>query len=124
MLDLGSVRRVLRVEADVTHAGRLNEVWDFIEVFTSNDNYIWQPFGIKGKKDGIPDILEEENYIARPLPVSAQFIKVSDARNISAGRMQDELFSCGGSDPNTMLQSVSGTTTLTRMHRFPSDQRS
>jgi hypothetical protein len=76
VVDLGSVRRVLRVEADVTHAGRLNEVWDFIEVFTSNDNYIWQPFGIKGKKDGIPDILEANNDITRSLPVSAQFIKV------------------------------------------------
>jgi hypothetical protein len=28
------------------------------------------------------------------------------------------------SDPQTKLQCVSGTTTLTRMHRFPSDQRS
>jgi hypothetical protein len=77
VVDLGSVRRVLRVEADVTHAGRLNEVWDFIEVFTSNDNYIWQPFGIKGKKDGIPDILEANNDITRSLPVSAQFIKIN-----------------------------------------------
>eukprot|EP00029_Vermamoeba_vermiformis_P009710 TRINITY_DN4936_c0_g1_i1.p1 TRINITY_DN4936_c0_g1~~TRINITY_DN4936_c0_g1_i1.p1 ORF type:complete len:1173 (+),score=320.49 TRINITY_DN4936_c0_g1_i1:56-3574(+) len=77
VLDLGYARRVLRVEADVTPAGRLNEVWDYIEVFTSNDNYIWQPFGIKGKKDGIPDILEAENYISRSMPVSAQFIKIS-----------------------------------------------
>jgi len=77
VLDLGKERRVLRIETEVTPAGQLNEVWDFIEAFTSNDNYVWQPFGIKGKKDGLPDVLEANNYVARSIPVSTRFIKVN-----------------------------------------------
>jgi hypothetical protein len=76
-LDLGVDRKILRVETEVEAAGRLNEAWDYIEVFTSLDNYNWQYWGIKGNKDGLPDIIEAANQLSHVFPTNARFIKVN-----------------------------------------------
>jgi hypothetical protein len=62
-IDLGQVRNLDQIGADVSFYPQDREVWDYFEVRVSLDNVTYTPWGLIGAKDGIPDITTPSLFI-------------------------------------------------------------
>ena len=74
-IDLGQVRNLDQIGADVSFYPQDREVWDYFEVRVSLDNVTYTPWGLIGAKDGIPDITTPSLFINQPLQ-SARYISL------------------------------------------------
>ncbi|HBL12892.1 MAG TPA: hypothetical protein DD379_16145 [Cyanobacteria bacterium UBA11162] len=66
-IDLGQVRNLDQIGADVSFYPNDRVVWDYFEVRVSLDNVTYMPWGLIGAKDGIRDITTPSLFINQPL---------------------------------------------------------